>query len=36
MAVQDWFGKHRDCAVAVDGMCKPVEDQRNGIVDRFN
>lgn len=24
MAVQDWFGKHRDCAVAVDGMCKPV------------
>jgi hypothetical protein len=23
-AVQDWFGKHRDCAVAVDGMCKPV------------
>lgn len=24
MAVQDWFAKHRDCAVAVDGMCKPV------------
>ena len=24
MAVQDWFGKHRDCAVIVDGMCKPV------------
>lgn len=23
-AVQDWFGKHRDCAVAVDAMCKPV------------
>jgi len=26
MAVQDWFGKHRDCAVAVDRMCKPVRD----------
>lgn len=24
MAVQDWFSKHRDCAVAVDQMCKPV------------
>jgi hypothetical protein len=24
MAVQDWFGKHRDCAVAVESMCKPV------------
>jgi hypothetical protein len=23
-AVQEWFGKHRDCAVAVDSMCKPV------------
>jgi hypothetical protein len=23
-AVQDWFGKHRDCAVAVDTMCRPV------------
>lgn len=26
-AVQDWFGKHRDCAVAVDGMCKPVREK---------
>ena len=25
-AVQDWFSKHRDCAVAVDAMCKPVRD----------
>ncbi len=24
VAVQDWFGKHRECAVAVDTMCKPV------------
>ena len=24
MAVQDWFGKHRECAVAVESMCKPV------------
>jgi len=24
MAVRDWFGRHRDCAVAVDRMCKPV------------
>ena len=24
MAVQDWFGKHRDCAVAVDTMCRPI------------
>ena len=24
VAVQDWFGKHRDCAVAVDAMCQPV------------
>ena len=23
-AVQDWFGKHRDCAVKVDVMCAPV------------
>jgi hypothetical protein len=23
-AVQDWFGRHRACAVAVDGMCTPV------------
>ena len=23
-AIQDWFGKHRDCAVKVDGMCGPV------------
>jgi hypothetical protein len=27
MAVQDWFAKHRDCAVAVDGMCKPVREK---------
>ena len=27
VAVQDWFGKHRDCAVAVDGMCKPVREK---------
>jgi hypothetical protein len=26
-AVQDWLGKHRDCAVAVDGMCKPVREK---------
>jgi hypothetical protein len=26
-AVQDWFGRHRDCAVAVDGMCKPVREK---------
>ena len=26
-AVQDWFSKHRDCAVAVDAMCKPVRDK---------
>jgi hypothetical protein len=23
-AIQDWFGKHRDCAVSVEAMCKPV------------
>ena len=22
-AVQDWFGKHRDCAVDVDALCRP-------------
>ena len=27
VAVQDWFGKHRDCAVAVDAMCKPVREK---------
>jgi hypothetical protein len=26
-AIQDWFSKHRDCAVAVDAMCKPVRDK---------
>ena len=26
-AVQDWFTKHRDCAVAVDGMCKHVREK---------
>lgn len=24
VAMQDWFHKHRDCAVSVDQMCKPV------------
>jgi hypothetical protein len=24
MAVQDWFGRNRDCALAMDRMCKPV------------
>ncbi len=24
MALQDWFGRHRSCAIAVDGMCKPI------------
>ena len=27
VAVQEWFGKHRDCAVAVDAMCKPVREK---------
>ncbi|HEX4231723.1 MAG TPA: hypothetical protein VHZ07_23845 [Bryobacteraceae bacterium] len=27
MALRDWFSKHRDCAVAVDGVCKPVRDR---------
>ena len=22
-AVQEWFGKHRDCAAKVDAVCKP-------------
>ena len=35
VAVQDWFGKHRDCAVAVDGMCKPVR-EKAPAVDGFN
>ena len=26
-ALQDWFGKHRDCAVAVDALCKPVREK---------
>jgi hypothetical protein len=26
-ALQDWFGKHRECAVAVDEMCKPIRQQ---------
>lgn len=26
VAMQDWFAKHRDCAVAVDGMCRPVRE----------
>jgi hypothetical protein len=29
MALQDWFSKHRDCAVAVDEMCKPVRVKAN-------
>lgn len=24
VAVQDWFSKHKDCAVTVDQMCNPV------------
>lgn len=27
VAVQDWFSKHRDCAVTVEEMCKPVRDK---------
>src|ERR1700728_581903 len=27
LAVQDWFGEHRDCAVAVDAMCKPIREK---------
>jgi hypothetical protein len=27
VAVQDWLGKHRDCAVAVDVICKPVREK---------
>jgi len=26
-AIQDWFGKHRDCAVSVEAMCKPVREK---------
>ena len=26
-AVQDWFSKHRDCAVVVDTMCKPIREK---------
>jgi hypothetical protein len=26
-AIQDWFGRHRDCAVSVDAMCKPVREK---------
>ncbi len=26
LAVQDWFSKHRDCAVTVDQMCKPMRE----------
>lgn len=26
VSMQDWFANHRDCAVAVDGMCRPVRD----------
>jgi hypothetical protein len=27
VAVQDWFSKHRGCAVEVDTMCKPVREK---------
>ena len=27
VAVQDWFSKHRSCAVTVDTMCKPVREK---------
>jgi len=23
-AIQDWFSKHRECAVTIEAMCKPV------------
>jgi hypothetical protein len=26
-AIQDWFAKHRNCAVAVDSMCVPVREK---------
>lgn len=26
-AVQDWFNKHRDCAVQVDRMCKTIREK---------
>jgi hypothetical protein len=26
-AIQDWFGKHRDCAMTVEAMCKPVREK---------
>ncbi len=26
MAVQDWFGRHRNCAMEIDRMCKPVRE----------
>jgi hypothetical protein len=27
VSIQDWLGKHRDCAVAVDTMCKTVREK---------
>lgn len=27
LALQEWFGRHRECAVAVNEMCKPVRDK---------
>ena len=27
VAVQDWFGKHRDCAVTVDALCTPLREK---------
>ena len=26
-AVQEWFGKHRDCAVSIDGLCKSARER---------
>ena len=26
-AAQEWFSRHRDCAVTIDAMCKPVRDK---------
>jgi hypothetical protein len=26
-AMQDWFSRHRDCAVQVDTICKPVREK---------
>jgi hypothetical protein len=26
-AIQDWLGRHRECAVSVDAICKPVREK---------